>query len=492
MAQINISHLTFAYDGSYDNVFDDLSIDFDTDWRLGLVGRNGRGKTTLLRLLLGQYDFRGNISCPAECTYFPVEVRGHGLTALEAALQAAPQLEQWRLERALGELRLDSAVLERSWETLSSGERTKVLLAALFQQDGGFPLIDEPTNHLDAEGRKVLAQFLRRQKGFVLVSHDRAFLDGCVSHILALNRLGVEVQRGDFSSWWENRRRQDAFEQTENERLQKDIRRLSEAARRTSTWSDQVEKTKKGQRNAGLRPDRGYIGHKSAKMMKRSKAIEERREDAIRQKSSLLKNVEKTETLKLSPLEWRRGRILEARGLSLHYGGRPVCGGLDFEVLPGERIAVRGANGSGKSTLLKLCLGEEIEHTGRFEKGTGLVLSYVPQDAGFLRGSLRDFAARSAIDESLFKAILRKLDFARVQFEKDMSDLSAGQKKKVLLARSLCQQAHLYIWDEPLNYIDVFSRMQLEELLLEYQPTMLFVEHDAMFCQKIADKSIEL
>ena len=119
-------------------------------------------------------------------------------------------------------------------------------------------------------------------------------------------------------------------------------------------------------------------------------------------------------------------------------------------------------------------------------------MSYVPQDAGFLRGSLRDFAARSAIDESLFKAILRKLDFARVQFEKDMSDLSAGQKKKVLLARSLCQQAHLYIWDEPLNYIDVFSRMQLEELLLEYQPTMLFVEHDAMFCQKIADKSIEL
>ena len=492
MAQINISHLTFAYDGSYDNVFDDLSIDLDTDWRLGLVGRNGRGKTTLLRLLLGQYGFRGRISCPAVCTYFPAEPCGRGLTALDAALQASPQLERWRLERALHELRLDPAVLERAWETLSSGERTKVLLAALFQQENGFPLIDEPTNHLDAEGRQVLAQFLRRQRGFILVSHDRAFLDGCVSHILALNRAGAEVQRGDFSSWWENRRRRDAFEQAENERLQRDIRRLSEAARRTSAWSDQVEKTKKGQRSAGLRPDRGYIGHKSAKMMKRSKAIEERREEAIRQKSALLKNVEKAETLKLSPLEWRRGRIFEARDLSLYRGGRPVCGPIDFEILPGERVAVRGVNGSGKSTLLRLCLGEEIEHAGRFERGTGLVVSYVPQDAGDLRGSMRDFAARSEIGESLFKAILRKLDFERAQFDKDMADLSAGQKKKVLLARSLCQKAHLYIWDEPLNYIDVFSRMQLEELLLAYRPTMLFVEHDAAFCRNIADKSIEL
>jgi len=96
------------------------------------------------------------------------------------------------------------------------------------------------------------------------------------------------------------------------------------------------------------------------------------------------------------------------------------------------------------------------------------------------------------IDESLFKAILRKLDFTRVQFEKDMSDFSAGQKKKVLLARSLCEQAHVYIWDEPLNYIDILSRMQIEELITTYQPTMIFVEHDRIFCNNISTKTVQL
>ena len=103
-----------------------------------------------------------------------------------------------------------------------------------------------------------------------------------------------------------------------------------------------------------------------------------------------------------------------------------------------------------------------------------------------------DFAAESGIDETLFKTILRKLDFSRAQFEKDMAGYSAGQKKKVLLARSLCQSAHLYVWDEPLNYIDLFSRIQLEQLILEYQPTMLLVEHDRSFLDAVATKIIHL
>ena len=158
----------------------------------------------------------------------------------------------------------------------------------------------------------------------------------------------------------------------------------------------------------------------------------------------------------------------------------------------GERVALVGRNGSGKSSLLRLALGEEIPHTGLFSLASGLVVSYVPQDASFLRGSLSQFARRSELDETQFKTILRKLDFARVQFEKDLSDYSAGQKKKVLLARSLCQSAHLYVWDEPLNYIDVFSRMQLEELLRVCRPAMLLVEHDQAFLEGLADKRVKL
>ena len=158
----------------------------------------------------------------------------------------------------------------------------------------------------------------------------------------------------------------------------------------------------------------------------------------------------------------------------------------------GERVALVGRNGSGKSSLLRLALGEEIPHTGLFSLASGLVVSYVPQDASFLRGSLSQFARRYELDETQFKTILRKLDFARVQFEKDLSDYSAGQKKKVLLARSLCQSAHLYVWDEPLNYIDVFSRMQLEELLRACRPAMLLVEHDQAFLEGLADKRVKL
>ena len=155
-------------------------------------------------------------------------------------------------------------------------------------------------------------------------------------------------------------------------------------------------------------------------------------------------------------------------------------------------MALCGPNGSGKSSILKLLCGQDIPYTGTLELASRLTISYVPQDASGLRGGLRSYAADCGIDESLFKAILRKLGFERVQFEKDMGDFSAGQKKKVLLARSLCQSAHLYVWDEPLNYIDVLSRIQIEELLLAFRPTLLFVEHDRVFCEKIATKTISL
>jgi len=120
------------------------------------------------------------------------------------------------------------------------------------------------------------------------------------------------------------------------------------------------------------------------------------------------------------------------------------------------------------------------------------VISYVPQDASHLQGLLSDYAREHRLDESLFKAILRKLDFERVMFEKDIRDFSGGQKKKVLLAGSLCERAHLYIWDEPLNYIDVYSRMQLENLIRAFGPTMLFVEHDAAFLEATATKTVRL
>lgn len=141
---------------------------------------------------------------------------------------------------------------------------------------------------------------------------------------------------------------------------------------------------------------------------------------------------------------------------------------------------------------MKLLMNYPIEHTGTITVGSGIVISYVPQDTSHLTGALSDFSNKNCLNESLFKAILRKMGFERIQFEKNIEVFSGGQKKKVLIAKSLCEQAHLYVWDEPLNFIDVYSRIQIEELIKSFSPTMLLVEHDIAFRDAIATKVIEL
>lgn len=492
MAQITISNLTFAYEGSYDTIFEDVSFRIDSDWKLGFTGRNGRGKTTFLNLLQGKYPYSGTISTNLSFEYFPFPVQDDTQQTIDILYQINPYLELWELQRELSLLEVEQDVLYRPFYTLSNGERTKVLLAALFLKDNSYLLIDEPTNHLDTWGRELVSRYLKSKKGFILVSHDRRFLDDTVDHILSINKTNIEVQQGNFSSWWENKELQDAYELAQNEKLKKDIKRLSAAAKRTETWSDKVEQTKYGTRNAGLRVDRGFIGHKSAKMMKRSKNIIGRQQDLIQEKGKLLKNLEQAEPLKITPLVYHSASLLNLKNVSLRYGEKVVCKDVSFTVNRGDRIALQGKNGSGKSTVLKLLCGEEIAYTGDFYRGSGLKLSYISQDTSYLQGDLKAYSKACGIDESLFKAILRKLDFSRVQFEKDMADFSEGQKKKVLIARSLSEQAHLYIWDEPLNFIDILSRMQIEQLLLDFQPTILFVEHDRAFCQDIATETVLL
>ena len=488
MSLIQVRNLTFAYEGSYKNVFENVSFQIDTNWRLGFTGRNGRGKTTFLNLLLGKYEYQGSISASVQFSYFPYAVADRNALAMDVVEQIHPEYEYWKIAREMNGLQLDEEVLYRPYGTLSNGEQTKLQLAVLFSKENHFLLIDEPTNHLDIRGREQVSRYLSSKKGFILVSHDRSFLDGCVDHILSINKADIEVQRGNFSSWWENKCRQDAYEQAENEKLKKEISRLEETAREKASWSDRVEATK-----IGFGPcDRGYIGHKAAKMMARSKAIEQRQQAAIEEKSKLLKNIERSDVLKIFQTPFHTKRLVQLQNVGISYDGKKVCSGINFDIQQGDRVVIQGANGSGKSSLIKLICGEEIPYTGTVRIGSGLQISRVAQDTAGLRGSISAFARHSGIDESLFLAMLAKLDVPKIQMEKDMSDLSAGQKKKVLIARSICEKAHLHIWDEPMNYIDVISRMQIEELLLTFQPTILFVEHDKTFCDRIATKVVPL
>ncbi len=488
MALLQVNTLSFTYEGSYDPVFDKLSFQADTAWHLGLLGRNGRGKTTLLCILAGQLSAQGVITLPLKPVLFPFAITDSAYTAKEVMLSFAPDEPEWRVMAEAYPLRLSDELLSRPYTTLSRGEQTKLQLAALFAREDSYPLIDEPTNHLDLAGREMVADYLARKQGFLLVSHDRHFLNRCITHTLSLNRSTVTVQRGDYDSWELDFNRKNAAEATRNMQLKKEITTLKSTARRQADWSDKVEKTKIGSGSV----DRGYVGARAAAMMKRSLVTRAKIERDIQERESLLKDAERTGNLKLKLLKHPKQRLIEVRDGVVGYGDHTVCSELNFSVERGECVALAGANGCGKSSVLKTLYGLSTALQGKVNIASGLQISYVPQSTEHLRGELDAFIAETGTDETLFKAILRNMDFGRQQFDKDIAQYSEGQKKKLLLAGSLCEEAHLFIWDEPLNYIDVYSRMQMEELLLTFKPTLLLVEHDRAFLDRVSTKIIQM
>ena len=492
MSLISVNNLTFCYDGSYNNIFEDVSFNIDTDWKLGLIGRNGKGKTTFLKLLQGKYKYKGTISKNVDVDYFPFEVTNKDRMSIEIVNEIAPNVEDWEIMKELNLLNADTEILYRNFNLLSGGEQVKILLTSLFLKGNNFLLIDEPTNHLDIETRNNLVSYLEKKKGFILVSHDRNFLDKVVNHIIAINNSNIEIQQGNFSSWKENKDRQDNFEIMQNERLQKDINRLEIASKNVAKWSNEAEKAKSKKHNSETFIDKGYVGHKASKVMKSSKVMEQRIEKAIEEKEDLLKNIDRNDKLKLIPLISNKNPLVILNKLQIKYNDKVIFNPISFEVNNGDRIAITGKNGAGKSSILKLILGEKLEYNGIFKIANDLKISYVSQNTDNLKGSLKEFAYINKTDESIFKAMLVKMGLSQKDFDINIQDMSEGQKKKVLIAKSISEQANIYIWDEPLNYIDILTREQIEDTILNYNPTIIFVEHDERFIEKIATKIINI
>ncbi len=529
MSQIQIEGLNFSYEGGARPIFQNLTLTLDTDWRLGVIGPNGSGKSTLLRLLAGQLDSGGAIRGAPRCALFPiVPPQPAGRTALQVAREAVapfgameqemerllaradgPALERYgELEQryaSLGGYQIDSHLtreadrleirpdaLCRPFEQLSGGEQVKLLLAALFLRRDHFLLIDEPTDHLDLHGRALLGRYLAGKRGFVLVTHDRALLDAAADHILSLRPGGAALEQGNYTSWKENRDRRDAWEQAQDHKLRGEIRRMEQAAARAADWARQTEAGKYGSRNSGLRVDRGFVGAKAARMMQSAKNLERRQQRAIEEKRALLREPDPTGPLKLARLQPSRPRLLWAEDLTVDYGAGPLFAPVRLTLCSGQRLALLGPNGSGKTSLLNLILGQQVPHRGDFWRQPGLEISFLPQSSQQAVGPLRDWPRQRGIDPALFFAILRKLGFAREVFELDAADCSQGQKRKLLLAAALARPAHLLIWDEPLNYLDILSREQVEELLCTFAPTILFTEHDARFIERVATDRLVL
>lgn len=492
MSLISVNNLTFGYDGSINNIFENVSFNIDTDWKLGLIGRNGKGKTTFLKLLQGKYKYNGTITKNVEVDYFPFDIENKDKMAIEVVYEIAPKVEDWEIIKELNLLKSNPEILYRNFNLLSGGEQVKILLISLFLKGNNFLLIDEPTNHLDMETRNNLVNYLDKKKGFILVSHDRNFLDKVVNHIISINNTTIEIQKGNFSSWKENKDKQDNFELTQNDKLQKDINKLEIASKNTENWSNAVEKSKYKTNHSESKIDRGYVGHKSAKMMKKSKVMEQRMQKTIDEKSNLLKNIDKNEDLKIIPVESRKNQLVSAKDLQIQYDGKEIFSKVSFEIRNKDRIAIVGKNGIGKSSILKLMMGSKIPYKGEFKIANDLKISYVSQNTDNLKCNLKTFAQENKIDESIFKAMLSKMGFSKTDFTADIKQMSEGQKKKVLIAKSISEQANIYIWDEPLNYIDILTRIQIEEAILKYKPTLIFVEHDESFIKKVATKILKI
>ncbi len=236
--------------------------------------------------------------------------------------------------------------------------------------------------------------------------------------------------------------------------------------------------------------------------------MEERIDREIEEKEGLLQDIENPVDLKLFALPHHKEVLLTVKDYGMTYLSAkvPVFQNLNLELCQGERVFLHGKNGCGKSSLIQavlraafltenvsrgMCKDSFVE-SGLLKTASGLKISYVNQDTSFLRGSIQQFCAQRGFNESLFCSLCRQLDLDRAQFSKNIEEFSEGQKKKVLIAASLLTPAHLYIWDEPLNYMDVFSRMQIEKLILAYKPTMLVVEHDVRFGERIATRVVNM
>ena len=486
MPIINISNLTFGYDWSEKTLFDDVSIVLDTSWKLALAGRNGRGKTTFFKLLRGELPYSGTITGVPETILFP-------MTEL-------PDNEDWRVRKELNLMGADPDIMWRPMETLSGGERTKLMLANLFAADGIYPLIDEPTNHLDRVGREAVADYLASKDGFILISHDRAFLDRCTDHTLVITKTGLELVGASYSVWWENNEQRMESERARNDQLKKEMSSIDAAMKKNAQWSSKAE-SYKNRANAPSKVaqnhwTRAYEGAKAKKLMSLSKNLEQRNERKLEEKKGLLKDLERTETLKITGTEHHNRIPVIFKDVTLFRYGEPIVTGLNLTIERGNKISLQGKNGCGKSTLIKYLAGlgdsEGITASGDIYIAPGLKISYVGQDTSSLVGTLYDIAGERGCDKTIFSTILIKMGFTKEMLYRDVSALSLGQKKFVMIALSLCEHADLYLWDEPLNYIDVYMRQEIERLVKDNNVTMLFVEHDRTFAEAVADREVDM
>ncbi len=524
MSKITINNMSYYYEDFYNPVYENINLTIKTDWKLGLIGRNGRGKTTLLKLLNGELvPSSGSMNIPVEVEYFPYTSEcGYTITrdiikenvgklksmedAMEAIISANDEarfdeysmlqeqyleLDGYEMEskilKEMDDMQLDKALLDREFETLSGGEKTRIMLLILFLRKKTFILLDEPTNHLDEEGKMAVANYLQKKKGFIVVSHDRAFLDQVIDHVLSINKKDITIEKGNYTSWKYNKDKKEEFEFRTRERLEEEIAQLERSAKSSRTWA-----------NIGNMQKYAFAGNGRANgvetYMRQAKRSEARVQDNIDKKKQLLQNYEEVKPLVMYQKDDLEEQcLIKIKELTFKYSDceGEIIKGFNYEICAGDRIWVKGKNGAGKSTLLKILSGT-LPNEG-VEYAEGLCMAIVSQELGWKKGYIKDELEDKS--SPVYERFIELCDYFELPenfLDRPLETYSSGELKKVNIARALAEENHIILFDEPLNYMDTYFSEQLEEAILKYKPTIIFVEHDHYFGKTIATKTINL
>lgn len=519
MAQIIIENMSFYYKEYFESIFEDVNLNLDSDWKLGLIGRNGRGKSTLLRLLHGELlPDRGRVNKSINTEFFPypmglkfsrtidvIKENIGGLKTLEDNLEDMDCLQKYidlegyqiesRILKEMNLMKLSESLLERDYSTLSGGEKTKINLITLFLKQNVFVLLDEPTNHLDIEGKRIVAKYLKGKKGFIVVSHDRQFLDVVCDHILSINKKSIEIEKGNYSTWLKNKELTEQYELRTKEKLEKEIVSLEQRAKTSRNWAGLANKQKSE-----------FAGHfrtnGSQAYMRQAKTSEKRILDSIQGKKLLLRNFEKEKKLQLNQGDalcsapW----LLIADHISFGFSKYALIEDFSLTINQGDIIWIRGENGKGKSTLLRLLSRsrnmdeEQVDIKGEIMSGniyhmTGLDIAFSHQEPILKEGFPKDYFSDN---HSYWHELCLSFDLPHNFIDRPIETFSNGEIKKLEMARALSLPNHIMFLDEPLNYMDIYFRKQLEEAIACYKPTVVFVEHDERFGETVANRIIEL
>jgi ATP-binding cassette subfamily F protein uup len=459
-------------------LFEGLDLAIQPGDRIALVGRNGSGKSTLMKVMAGlvEADVGTRVVPPGVTVgYMEQDPALDGFETLGdwAAAGLAPG-EAWRLAAASEGLGFDPA---RPVATASGGERRRAALARLMAADADLMLLDEPTNHLDIAAIGWLeARLAETKAAFVLISHDRAFLRRLSRAVLWLDRGQARRREGGFEGFEDWRDAAWAAEDAARHKLDQRIR--AEAK-----WAVEGISARRRRNQGRLR---------ALQAMRAERAAQIRRQG--------------TADLALEAAPHSGARVIEARGVSLAYGGVPIVRGLDLRVIRGDRIAIVGPNGVGKTTLLRLLLGEIAPDAGTVRLGTGIEVAVFDQTRAQLDGDATlwenltgdpRLGISGRADQVMVRGVprhvvgyLKDFLFDEAQARAPVRSLSGGEKARLLLARIMARASNLLVLDEPTNDLDVETLDLLQEVLGDYDGTVLLVSHDRDFIDRVASQTV--